>query len=124
MPRDNYLVTRVLARSQHADQQLGDPSGQAGAGPVTSQGDSAIDPGVIKRMLIKCADIRHGVKRVCGITAEIKTQFEGLILINYASTHFTAAPSNPARPLNMCREWAERIAEEYFAQVSRHTCDT
>ena len=63
MARDKYLTTRdtcVLARSQHADQQLGDPSGQAGAGPVTGQGDSAIDPGVIKRMLIKCADIRHG----------------------------------------------------------------
>ena len=69
MARAKYLVTRdtcVLARSQHADQQLGDPSGQAGAGPVTSQGDSAIDPGVIKRMLIKCADIRHSVKRVRG----------------------------------------------------------
>ena len=81
MARAKYLVTRdtcVLARSQHADQQLGDPSGQAGAGPVTSQGDSAIDPGVIKRMLIKCADIRHGVKRVCGITAKIKTQLKGL----------------------------------------------
>ena len=25
--------------------------------------------------------------------------------------------SNPARPLNACREWAYRIAEEYIAQV-------
>ena len=25
--------------------------------------------------------------------------------------------SNPARPLNLCKEWAIRIAEEYFAQV-------
>ena len=41
-----------------------------------------MDPVVIKRMLIKCADV-----------------------------------SNPARPLSLCREWAERIAEEYFAQV-------
>ena len=26
--------------------------------------------------------------------------------------------SNPARPLNICRQWAYRIAEEYFTQVS------
>lgn len=26
--------------------------------------------------------------------------------------------SNPTRPLNMCIEWARRIAEEYFNQVS------
>ena len=45
-------------------------------------GETAMDPVVIKRMLIKCADV-----------------------------------SNPARPLALCREWAERIAEEYFAQV-------
>ena len=38
---------------------------------------------IIKRMLIKCADV-----------------------------------SNPARPLDYCREWAARIAEEYFAQVT------
>ena len=25
--------------------------------------------------------------------------------------------SNPARPLNICRQWAYRIAEEYFSQV-------
>ncbi len=25
--------------------------------------------------------------------------------------------SNPARPLRVCKEWAYRIAEEYFAQV-------
>lgn len=25
--------------------------------------------------------------------------------------------SNPARPLKVCKEWAFRIAEEYFAQV-------
>ena len=25
--------------------------------------------------------------------------------------------SNPARPLKICKEWAFRIAEEYFAQV-------
>ena len=25
--------------------------------------------------------------------------------------------SNPARPLEHCRVWAERIAEEYFAQT-------
>ena len=43
---------------------------------------SAIDTAVIKRMLIKCADV-----------------------------------SNPARPLNLCKEWAKRIAEEYFTQV-------
>ena len=43
---------------------------------------SAIDTAVIKRMLIKCADV-----------------------------------SNPARPLSLCTVWAERIAEEYFAQV-------
>jgi high affinity cAMP-specific and IBMX-insensitive 3',5'-cyclic phosphodiesterase 8 len=38
---------------------------------------------ILKRMLIKCADV-----------------------------------SNPARPLKVCKEWAFRIAEEYFAQVS------
>ena len=26
--------------------------------------------------------------------------------------------SNPARPLKICKEWAFRIAEEYFAQVN------
>jgi high affinity cAMP-specific and IBMX-insensitive 3',5'-cyclic phosphodiesterase 8 len=25
--------------------------------------------------------------------------------------------SNPARPLDICKEWAVRIAEEYFTQV-------
>ena len=39
--------------------------------------------GIIKRMLIKCADV-----------------------------------SNPARSLKLCKEWAVRIAEEYFAQVT------
>ena len=39
--------------------------GQAGAGPGSGQGDSAIDPGVIKRMLIKCADIRDAMNREC-----------------------------------------------------------
>lgn len=38
---------------------------------------------VVKRMLIKCADV-----------------------------------ANPTRPLNLCKEWARRIAEEYFCQVS------
>ena len=37
---------------------------------------------ILKRMLIKCADV-----------------------------------SNPARPLDHCKVWAARIAEEYFAQV-------
>lgn len=39
---------------------------------------------LVKRMLIKCADI-----------------------------------SNPCRPQEHCIEWAGRISEEYFAQVSR-----
>jgi high affinity cAMP-specific and IBMX-insensitive 3',5'-cyclic phosphodiesterase 8 len=26
--------------------------------------------------------------------------------------------SNPARPLHICKEWAVRIAEEYFTQVT------
>lgn len=26
--------------------------------------------------------------------------------------------SNPCRPLPLCQEWAQRIAQEYFAQVS------
>ena len=43
----------------------------------------SVDTAVIKRMLIKCADV-----------------------------------SNPARPRETCKVWAERIAEEYFAQVS------
>ena len=38
---------------------------------------------LVKRMLIKCADI-----------------------------------SNPCRPLELCIEWAGRISEEYFAQVT------
>lgn len=37
---------------------------------------------LIKRMIIKCADI-----------------------------------ANPARPMKLCKEWATRIAEEYFCQV-------
>lgn len=37
---------------------------------------------VMKRILVKCADI-----------------------------------SNPCRPQKLCKEWAERIAEEYFAQT-------
>ena len=44
---------------------------------------AAVDTAVIKRMLIKCADV-----------------------------------SNPARPRMTCKVWAERIAEEYFAQVT------
>jgi len=40
---------------------------------------------LIKRMLIKCADV-----------------------------------SNPARPIALCKEWAERIANEYCQQVSEH----
>lgn len=27
--------------------------------------------------------------------------------------------SNPTRPLKMCVEWARRIAEEYFSQVTK-----
>lgn len=38
---------------------------------------------LVKRMLIKCADI-----------------------------------SNPCRPLRLCVEWAGRISQEYFAQVT------
>ena len=44
--------------------------------------------GIIKRMLIKCADV-----------------------------------SNPARSLKLCKEWAVRIAEEYFAQVNSVVCN-
>ena len=44
----------------------------------------AEEKSMIRRMLIKCADV-----------------------------------SNPARPLNVCREWAVRIAEEYFCQVKQ-----
>ena len=51
---------------------------------VLGPGDGVtVDTAVIKRMLIKCADV-----------------------------------SNPARPRETCKVWAERIAEEYFAQVS------
>ena len=42
---------------------------------------------LIKRMLIKCADI-----------------------------------ANPARPRYLCREWAYRIADEYFSQVRSCVC--
>ena len=54
--------------------------------PVNSK-DIPISPenvAILKRMLIKCADV-----------------------------------SNPARPLEICKNWAFRIAEEYFAQVSK-----
>ena len=44
--------------------------------------NSTENMGIVKRMLIKCADV-----------------------------------SNPARPLQICRQWAYRIAEEYFSQV-------
>ena len=44
--------------------------------------NSTENMGIVKRMLIKCADV-----------------------------------SNPARPLHICRQWAYRIAEEYFSQV-------
>ena len=50
-------------------------------GAVVSDG-ATVDTAVIKRMLMKCADV-----------------------------------SNPARPREICKIWAERIAEEYFAQV-------
>ena len=51
--------------------------------PVRKKDGAAVDTAVIKRMLIKCADV-----------------------------------SNPARPRMTCKVWAERIAEEYFAQVT------
>ena len=52
--------------------------------PVSAK-DIPISPenvAILKRMLIKCADV-----------------------------------SNPARPLEICKTWAFRIAEEYFSQV-------
>jgi len=60
--------------SQH--QATLEPSSSSGVEGV------AFDTAVIKRMLIKCADV-----------------------------------SNPARPRETCKIWAERIAEEYFAQT-------
>jgi high affinity cAMP-specific and IBMX-insensitive 3',5'-cyclic phosphodiesterase 8 len=50
--------------------------------PELSTEGAAEGQTIMKRMLIKCADV-----------------------------------SNPARPLDYCREWAARIAEEYFAQT-------
>lgn len=50
-----------------------------------SENENGINPEdlmLIKRMLIKCADV-----------------------------------SNPTRPLHLCKQWAKRIAEEYFAQT-------
>lgn len=44
---------------------------------------SADEINLVRRMMIKCADV-----------------------------------SNPTRPLKMCVEWARRIAEEYFSQVT------
>ena len=49
---------------------------------------SAENRAVIRRMIIKCADI-----------------------------------ANPARPRELCYEWACRIAEEYFRQVFRYLLD-
>lgn len=45
---------------------------------------SADEINLVRRMMIKCADV-----------------------------------SNPTRPLKMCVEWARRIAEEYFSQVTK-----
>ena len=49
---------------------------------ISDIADSPENMSIVKRMLIKCADV-----------------------------------SNPARPLDICRQWAYRIAEEYFSQV-------
>ena len=73
-----------------------------GSTPSLSAKETHEDKAVIKRILVKCADI-----------------------------------SNPCRPLPLCKEWAQRIAEEYYAQTEeekqrnlpvvfpdfdRHTC--
>ena len=76
--------------------------GETGSTTSLSAKDSHEHRKVMKRILVKCADI-----------------------------------SNPCRPQKLCIEWAERIAEEYFAQTEdekrmklpvvfpdfdRHTC--
>ncbi|XP_023340227.1 high affinity cAMP-specific and IBMX-insensitive 3',5'-cyclic phosphodiesterase 8A isoform X3 [Eurytemora carolleeae] len=52
-------------------------------GPPKKALSEVEEKGIIRRMLIKCADV-----------------------------------SNPARTLNLCKEWAVRIAEEYFTQTA------
>ena len=76
--------------------------GETGSTTSLSAKDCHEHRKVMKRILVKCADI-----------------------------------SNPCRPQKLCKEWAERIAEEYFAQTDdekrmklpvvfpdfdRHTC--
>lgn len=62
----------------------GSGGGSDEAKPVSSKDvpNSPENVAILKRMLIKCADV-----------------------------------SNPARPLEICKIWAYRIAEEYFSQV-------
>ncbi|KAK8767090.1 hypothetical protein V5799_006130 [Amblyomma americanum] len=68
--------------SAHEDEAFGPED----HGEMASSLCSADNIVLIKRMLIKCADV-----------------------------------SNPARPIELCVQWAQRISEEYCAQVHLHT---
>ena len=51
------------------------------------------------------------------ILADISSNPENMAIVKRMLIK-CADVSNPARPLNICRQWAYRIAEEYFSQVS------
>lgn len=70
-----YLLIKLL--QQHSGRDTPDSNTSSTTALTTPENRT-----LIKRMLIKCADI-----------------------------------ANPARPRYLCKEWAERIAEEYFSQV-------
>ena len=50
------------------------------------------------------------------ILADISNNTENMAIVKRMLIK-CADVSNPARPLHICRQWAYRIAEEYFSQV-------
>lgn len=72
-------ILDVLLFSQHSGRGTPDSTASSAVALNTPENRT-----LIKRMLIKCADI-----------------------------------ANPARPRYLCKEWAYRIADEYFSQVCR-----
>lgn len=100
---DLVLATDMSKHFEHLTKfNVSSVDGDTGSTTSLSAKDSLEHRKVMKRILVKCADI-----------------------------------SNPCRPQKLCVEWAERIAEEYFAQTDdekrmklpvvfpdfdRHTC--
>lgn len=78
------VFTSSLVEEEMAAVAVADGRDEVAVKPVSAK-DIPISPenvAILKRMLIKCADV-----------------------------------SNPARPLEICKTWAFRIAEEYFSQT-------